>query len=109
MRVKRIDTLKRQGGYFHLPDRKVKTVRKGDGYGVDVVFEASQLDVDLGGLPSESLAVFNATSQEFHFFISAKDLERIELLMDKSDQLTFDMLGRGWDGQRPYHRLEEFV
>ena len=109
MVIKRIDTLKRQGGYFHLPDRKVKTVRKGDGYGVDVVFEASQLDVDLGRLPSESLAVFNATAQEFHFFITASQISRIEMLMDKSDRLTFDLIGRGWEGNRPYHRLEEFV
>jgi hypothetical protein len=109
MRIKRIDTVKRQGGYFHLPDRKVKAIRKGDGYGVDVVFEASKLDVDFGGLPPETLAVFNSTDQEFHFFVTAKDLERIELLMDKSDRLTFDMIGHGWDGERPYHRLEEFI
>ncbi len=48
MKVKRMDIVKRQGGYFHLPNRKVKAVRKGDGYGVDVVFEASPLDCDLG-------------------------------------------------------------
>ena len=109
MRVKRVDIVKRQGGFFHLPDRKVKAVRKGDGYGVDVVFEASQLDCDLGGLPEETLMAFNATAQEFHFFITAKDLERIELLMDKSDRLTYDMVGHGWDGKRPFHKLEEFI
>jgi hypothetical protein len=65
MRVKRIDIVKRQGGYFRLPDRIVRSIRKGDGYGVDVVFEASQLDVDLGGLPPETLAVFNATAHPF--------------------------------------------
>lgn len=109
MRIKRIDLVKREGGYFHLRDRKVKSYRKGDGWGVDVVFEASQLDCDLGGLPPETLAVFAATCQEFHFFISAYDLKRVEALMDESDKLTFDLLGRGWDGIRPYHRLEEFV
>ena len=109
MRVKRIDIVKRQGGYFHLPNRKVKSVRRGDGYGVDVVFEASQLDCDIGGLPEENLTILNATAQEFHFFITAKDLERIELLMDKSDRLTFDLVGHGWDGERPFHKLEEFV
>ena len=109
MRIKRIDILKRQGGFFHLPDRKVKAVRKGDGYGVDVVFEASPLDCDLGALPKETLTVLNATAQEFHFFITGSQLSRIEMLMDKSDRLTFDLIGRGWDGERPYHRVEEFV
>ncbi len=109
MRVKRIDLVKRQGGFFHLPDRKVKAVRKGDGFGVDMVFEASPLDCDLGGLPPETLENFYATSQEFHFFITAKDLKRIELLMDKSDKMTFNLIGKGWDGPRPYHRVEEFV
>ena len=109
MRVKRIDIVKREGGFFHLPDRKVKAVRSGDGFGVDVVFEASQLDCDLGNLPKETLSILNGTAQEFHFFISAKDLERIECLMDKSDSLTFELVGHGWDGERPFHKLEEFV
>ena len=109
MIVKRMDLVKREGGYFHLPDRKVKAIRKGAGYGVDVVFEASQLDCDIGGLSPETLAVFSATGQEFHFFINASQLSRIEMLMDKSDRLTFDLIGRGWEGNRPYHRLEEFV
>ena len=109
MRVKRMDLVKREGGYFHLPDRKVKAIRSGDGYGVDVVFEASQLDSDLGRLPPETLAVFNATEQEFHFFITAYDLKRIEALMDESDKLTFDLIGRGWDGIRSFHKLEEFM
>ena len=107
--MKRIDIVKREGGYFHLPDKKVRSIRKGDGYGVDVVFEASQLDVDLGGIPPETLAVFNATAQEFHFFITAKDLKRIEMLMEKSDILTYDLVGHGWDGERPFHKLEEFL
>ena len=109
MRVKRIDLVRREGGYFHLTDRKVKAVRKGDGYGVDVVFEASPLDCDLGNLPAETLSILTATAQEFHFFITAKNLERIELLMDKSDRLTYDLIGHGWYGERPYHKLEEFV
>ncbi len=104
-----MDIIKREGGFFHLPDRKVKAVRKGDGYGVDVVFEASSLDCDLGTLPSETLSILTATAQEFHFFITASQLNRIEILMDKSDDLTFQMLGHGWDGTKPYHKLEEFV
>ena len=109
MRVKRMDIVKRQDGYFHLPDRKVKAVRSGDGFGVDVVFEASPIDCDLGNLPKETLSVLNDTVQEFHFFITAKNLERIELLLDQSDRLTFELLGHGWDGERPFHKLEEFV
>ena len=109
MRIKRIDVVKREGGYFHLPERKIKAVRKGDGFGVDVVFEASQLDCDLGGLPQETLNDFTNSAQEFHFFITAKDLQRIELLMDKTDPLTFGLIGHGWDGERPFHKLEEFL
>ena len=109
MRVKRIDIVKREDGYFHLSDRKVKAVRKGDGYGVDVVFEASPLDCDLGNLPKETLSILSATNQEFHFFITASDLKRIECLMDESERLTFEMLGHGWEGERPFHMLEEFI
>jgi hypothetical protein len=109
MRIKRIDLIKREGGYFYLTDRKVNAIRKGDGYGVDVVLEASQIDRDLGNLPAETLEVFNATAQEFHFFITGKDLKRIEMLMDRSDRLTFELVGHGWDGERPFHRLDEFV
>lgn len=101
--------MRREGGFFHLSDIKVKAVRKGDGYGVDVVLEASQIDCDLGNLPPQTLEVLDTTAQEFHFFITAKDLKRIEILMDKSDSLTFELLGHGWDGERPFHKLEEFV
>ena len=103
-----MDIIKREGGYFHLPDRKVKAVRSGDGYGVDVVFEASPLDCDLGNLPAETLSILTATAQEFHFFITASQLNRIEILMDKADMLTHKLIGYGWGGERPYYKVEDF-
>ena len=40
---------------------------------------------------------------------SAAELRRIADLMDKTDHLTFKMLGHGWEGKRPFHMLEEFI
>jgi len=40
---------------------------------------------------------------------SAEELKRLSALMNQTDGLTFKMVGRGWDGVRPYHKLEEFV
>jgi hypothetical protein len=30
-------------------------------------------------------------------------------LMDKTDDLTWELLGHGWEGIRPYHKLIEFM
>jgi hypothetical protein len=76
---------------------------------VDVVFEASQIDCDMGNLPQETLTYFNATAQEFHFFVTDSQLRRIEALMDKSDRLTYELLGHGWNGERPYFQVADFL
>ena len=95
MKVKRIDIIKREGGFFH-PDHKpkIRAYKHGEGYGVMVFFESSPIDFDF---------------QENVWCPSAEELQRIADLMDKTDHLTYEMLGHGWEGTRPFHMLEEFV
>ena len=59
-----------------------------------VFFEESPIDVDFA---------------ETVWCPSAEELRRLAALMDKTDDLTFKMLGHGWEGKRPYHRLEELI
>jgi len=95
LRVKRIDIIKRQGGFFHTDfNGKVKAFKHGEGYGVFVFFEDSPIDSDFG---------------ELVWTPSAEELRRMADLMDKTDHLTFEMLGHGWEGKRPYHKLQEFM
>ena len=94
MRLKRVDIIKREGGNFHLPDRKVKAYRKGDGFGVMVFFEQSPIDTDFG---------------EFVWCPTAKELDRLNKMLDQSDKKTYDLIGHGWGGERPYMRLEEVL
>ena len=95
MKVKRIDIVRREDGLFHPEGkRKIRAVKHGKGYGVMVFFEGTPIDVDFG---------------EAVWCPSADELRRIADLMDKSDHLTYELLGRGWEGKRPFHMLEEFM
>jgi hypothetical protein len=95
MQVKRMDLVKRQGGYFHKWNgEKVKAVYPKQGYCVMVFFEESLIDTDF---------------KEFVWCPSAQELRRLADLLDESDKLTYDMLGHGWAGERPYMRLEELL
>jgi len=40
---------------------------------------------------------------------SEEELRRIADFMDQSNSKTFELVGHGWEGDRPYHKLEEFV
>lgn len=95
MRVKRMDVIRRKDGFFHKVNGvKVKAVYPKQGYVVMVVFENSPIDQDF---------------EENIWVPSINDLKRIANLMDESDRLTFELLGHGWDGERPFHKLEEFI
>ena len=66
-----------------------------NGWAVGIVFSPSPID-DLVGCNL--------------WFPSAFQLEMIQDALDRSDQLTHDMIGRGWfRGPRPYIRLEDFI
>ena len=95
MKVKRVDLVKREAGFFTLFNgKKVKAVKHGEGFGVGVYFERSQVDDDFG---------------ELVWFPSDEELKRILVALHESDKETYAMLGHGWEGLRPYHKLEEFV
>ena len=40
---------------------------------------------------------------------SVEELRRFADLMNQSDSKTFELVGHGWEGERLYHKLEEFV
>jgi len=95
LKVKRVDIIRREGGFFHPENKKrIRAFKHGAGYGVFVFFEGSPIDSDFG---------------ELVWTPSAEELRRMADLMDKTDHLTFEMLGHGWEGVRPFHMLEEFV
>ena len=77
-----------------LKGPKVEAVRKGEGYGVALLLEPSQVDIDLG-VPT--------------LFISADEIQAITEALDKSDELTEKLLNRGWLGKRPYLKIHHFM
>ena len=112
MRVKAIVLVKRSNGFFHTGDAKVfrnyggfrgfsvdrvKAARRPDGvpgWGVAVVFDPSQADIDFK-VPI--------------WFPSVQELQAIQDAMGESDRLTERILGRGWTGVRPYLMLHHFM
>ena len=111
MKVKAIVLIRRSDGFFDLENSKifrnfnrfrgfrvkqVPAVRRPDlpGWGVAVVFEESQVDLDF---------------QEKVWFPSVQELQAIQDAMDESDRLTERILGRGWTGVRPYLMLHHFM
>jgi len=99
MKIKEIVLILRKNGYFRYKDRLIPAVRPGNGYGVALVLEASQVDKD-----------FNLPYGEGILFLSAKVIKEILEALDKSDQLTFEMVKRGWEGERPFKvKVEHFV
>ncbi len=94
MRIKRVEIIRREDSYFHTEIKKIKAHYQGNGYVVMIFFESSPIDNDFG---------------ENVWVPKAEELQQIANSLDKSDHMTYEMLGHGWDGDRPYHRLEEFV
>jgi len=92
--VKRMDVILRKDGLFHTNGKKVKAWYPKEGYVVMVFFENSAIDKDF---------------EEDVWVPKAEELRRIADLMDRSDRKTFELLGHGWEGSRPFHMLEEFV
>ena len=95
MRIKRVDIIKREGGFYYPENKpKIRAYKHGAGYGVMVFFEQSPIDTDF---------------RENVWCPSAAEMRRIADLMDKTDHLTFKMLEHGLEGVRPFHMLEEFL
>jgi hypothetical protein len=86
------------GGFTRFPVDKVQAAYRSDkpvdGYGVALVLRPSQADTDFG-VPT--------------LFLSADDVDAIKTAFDQSDKLTHDLLGRGWNGRRPYFQIQDFM
>jgi len=94
VRVKKIVVVLRQGGFFHYDHHRIPAVRPGEGYGVLVILEPSQIDTDFG---------------TYVWVPSQNEIEQILRALKKSDELTHELRGRGWAGRRPYWRVEDFM
>lgn len=94
MRIREIAIVLRKDGFFHWNGQKIKAVYPGEGYGVMVFLEASQIDKDF---------------EAYVWVPSAEELEEINKKLSKSDELTHELLGRGWAGKRPFWKLEDFM
>ena len=96
MRLKSVEIIKRDQGFFWLPNgSKVKAVYPRRGFAVMVFLEDSPIDLD-----------FKAKV----WVPRARELQRIKEALDKSDRLTHELLGRGWGyGDRPYLKVADFL
>lgn len=94
MRIREIAIVLRKDGFFYWNGQKIKALYPGEGYGVMVFLESSPIDKDF----------------EVSVWVpSVEELEAIQRALDRSDKLTHSLLGRGWNGKRPYWKLEDFM
>ena len=109
MLVRAIVIIPRTQGIFHLDQTeiyrsyrqfqgfqktKVTAIRKGEGYGVALILEQSQVDADFG---------------EKTVFLTEQQKKAIIEAFELSDKLTHELLGHGWNGERPYLKVEDFM
>jgi len=91
-------TFRSYDGFTGFPFQRVPAYYRRNnpcpGYAVALVLKPSQADRDFG-VPI--------------LFLSADELEVIQRALDKSDELTHQLLGRGWGGKRPFWKLEDFM
>lgn len=85
MRIKEIAMIKRVNGFFEYENRRIQAFHKGNGYGVGLKLESSQIDVDFG-FPI--------------LFLTNQDVQIIKKAFLKSDKLTFQLIGHGWKSKR---------
>lgn len=110
MKLKAIAIIPRINGQFHLDQAvifrsydnftafqktKVEAIRKGEGYGVALILEPSQLDSDFA-IPA--------------LFLDQQHVDALIDAMKKSDELTYKHRGSGWlHGERPFFKLADFM
>jgi len=113
MRLKAVVIILRKNQVFHTGDAIIHRSYRGftgfampsvpayyrkdnpvDGYGVALILEPSPADQDFG-VPI--------------LFLSEDESSAIRAAFDKSDELTENLLGRGWIGKRPYQKLHHFM
>ena len=95
MRLNTIEIIKRIEGFFHYKNSKIRSYYPGKGYAVMCFLDHSPIDKDF---------------KTNVWVPSAQDLQNIKLALEKSDRLTHQLLGKGWDyGVRPYLQLGDFL
>jgi hypothetical protein len=95
MRLKFIETVLRENGFFHFRGRQIKAYYPRRGYAVMLFLEDSPIDRDF---------------EAYVWVPSVKDLQNIKKALEKSDRLTHQLLGRGWNyGIRPYLQVGDFL
>ena len=85
MRIKEIAIIKRNEGFFEFEGRRIPAVHHGNGFGVGLRLESSQVDNDFG-FPI--------------LFLTNEDVQIIKKAFLKSDLLTFQLVGHGWKSKR---------
>jgi hypothetical protein len=94
MRIRKITIVLRKDGFFHWSGRLIKAVYPREGYVVMVFLEPSPIDDDFA---------------TYIWVPSVEELREIKRKLDKSDDLTHNLLGHGWGGKRPFWKLYEFM
>ena len=95
MRLQSIELVRRENGFFHFRGRQIKAYYPRRGYAVMLFLQDSPIDRD-----------FKANV----WVPSVKDLQNIKKAFEKSDRLTHQLLGRGWNfGVRPYLQVGDFL
>ncbi len=94
MKIREIAIVLRKEGFFHWNGKLIKAVYPREGYAVMVFLESSRIDKDF---------------EAYVWVPSAEELEEIRRKLDKSDDLTHRLLGHGWNGKRPFWKLEDFM
>ena len=90
MRIKEIAIIKRNEGFFEFEGRRIPAVHPGNGFGVGLRLESSQVDNDFG-FPI--------------LFLTNEDVQIIKKAFLKSDKLTFQLVGHGWKSKRRRIRI----
>lgn len=100
MIVSDIAFTRRLNGFHYFRGFQIEAVRVGNGVGVLVVFQPSQIDRDFKeALSMNELGLWSPSQDE---------LEKIQRFLDESDHRTAKLLDtNGWGGRRPF-KLEEF-
>jgi hypothetical protein len=80
-------------GFRGFTPKRVKAFYPGDGYGVALVLESSQVDLDF---------------QASVFFLASDSVEKIHEAFQLSDRLTEQLLKRPWGGVRPFAMVHHF-
>ena len=91
MRIRDIPHIIRLNGFFHWRDRKVVAIHKGDGVGVALHLERSQVDEDFGLPIKERL-----------LFFSLEEWKELAVHFKKSDVATMRLIKHSWKGKLPF-------